>query len=89
MREQGFGKAADALLKLMPAGELEASVDAIPDECVDRLAIAGTPKECRERIASYEGVVDELLLANVAPATDGDIISAYAPLMQLAGSVSV
>jgi alkanesulfonate monooxygenase SsuD/methylene tetrahydromethanopterin reductase-like flavin-dependent oxidoreductase (luciferase family) len=84
MREQGFSKAADALLKLMPAGELEASVDAIPDECVDRLAIAGTLEDCRERIASYEGVVDELLLANVAPATDGDIIGAYAPLMQLA-----
>lgn len=84
MREQGFGKAADALLKLMPEGKLEASVDAIPDECVDRLAIAGTLEDCWRRIASYEGVVDELLLANVAPAVDGDIMSAYAPLMQLA-----
>ena len=39
MREQGFSEAADALLKLMPAGKLEAAVDAIPDECVDRLTI--------------------------------------------------
>lgn len=84
MREQGFSKAADALLKLMPAGELEAAVDAIPDECVDRLAIAGTPEDCRERIASYEGVVDELILANVAPTAGGNIINTYAPLMQLA-----
>ena len=86
MREQGFSEAADALLKLMPAGELEAAVDAIPDECVDRLAIAGTLEDCRKRLTSYEGVVDELLLLNVTPAADGDIISAYAPLMQLAGA---
>jgi 5,10-methylenetetrahydromethanopterin reductase len=53
MREQGFGVAADALLKLMPAGDLEASVASIPDECIDRLVIAGTPEDCRARIASY------------------------------------
>jgi len=84
MREQGFSDAADALLKLMPAGELEASVDAIPDECVDRLAIAGTPDECRARIASYDGVVNELLLLNVSPAAD--MAASYAPLMQLAAT---
>ena len=86
MREQGFSEAADALLKLMPAGKLEAAVDAIPDECVDRLTIAGTLEDCRERIASYEGVLDELILANVAPAADGDMMRVYAPLMQLAGA---
>ena len=87
MREQGFSDVVDKLLKLMPAGELEASVDAIPDECVDRLAIAGTFEECREQIAAYEGVVDELILANLAPAPDGDLAAAYAPLMQLAAAV--
>jgi alkanesulfonate monooxygenase SsuD/methylene tetrahydromethanopterin reductase-like flavin-dependent oxidoreductase (luciferase family) len=87
MREQGFSDTADALLKLMPAGELEASVDAIPDACVDRLAIAGTLEDCLERLASYEGVVDELLLFNVAPAADGDVVNAYAPLMQLARAI--
>jgi 5,10-methylenetetrahydromethanopterin reductase len=84
MREQGFSDAADALLKLMPAGKLEAAVDAVPDACIDQLAIAGTPAECQERIASYEGVVDELLLLNVTPAPDGDMVKSYAPLMQLA-----
>lgn len=84
MREQGFSDAADALLKLMPAGELEASVDAIPDACVDSLAIAGTLDECRHRLASYEGVVDELLLLNVTPAINGDVVGSYRPLMQLA-----
>ncbi|MFP6682408.1 MAG: hypothetical protein VCB07_09450, partial [Gammaproteobacteria bacterium] len=84
MREQGFGDVADKLLKLMPAGKLEASVDAIPDECIDRLVIAGTLEECRERLATYEGVVDELLLANFTPSADGNIVSAYEALMSLA-----
>ena len=83
MREQGFGTAADALLKLMPAGDLEASVDAIPDECVDRLVVAGTPEDCRARLASYAGVLDEMLLLNAMPATDGDIVDCYASLMTL------
>ena len=86
MREQGFGDIADALLKLMPAGELEASVDAISDACVDQLGIAGTLDECHARIASYEGVVNELILINVTPATDGDMVGGYAPLIQLARS---
>jgi alkanesulfonate monooxygenase SsuD/methylene tetrahydromethanopterin reductase-like flavin-dependent oxidoreductase (luciferase family) len=69
----------------MPAGELERSVEAISDDCVDRLAIAGTLDDCLDRIASYQGVVDELLLLNILPPADGcDAIDAYQPLMQLA-----
>jgi len=84
MREQGFGAAADALLKLMPTGKLEAAVAAIPDECVDRLVIAGTPDDCRARLAAYEGILDEMLLLNAMPVIDGDVMNAYRPLMDLA-----
>ena len=35
-------------------------------ELVDTLVIAGTPEECRARIAEYAGLVDELLLLLVA-----------------------
>ncbi|MDA0821359.1 MAG: LLM class flavin-dependent oxidoreductase [Proteobacteria bacterium] len=84
MREQGFSAAADALLKLMPAGKLEAAVDAIPDECVDQLVIAGTVADCRARLASYEDVLDDMLFLNAMPATDGDIVKAYQPLMEIA-----
>lgn len=84
MREQGFGKTVDKLLKLMPEGKLEESVDSISDDCVDRLAIAGTLEDCRERIAAYEGVVDELLLLNLTRPIDGNINNAYSPLMELA-----
>lgn len=83
MREQGFGAAADAALKYMPAGQLEAAMDAIPDACLDTLAIAGTPAECQARIAAYRSVVDELLLLNVMPAADGDAVTAHQPLMCL------
>ncbi|TDJ65539.1 MAG: LLM class flavin-dependent oxidoreductase [Proteobacteria bacterium] len=83
MREQGFGAVADALLKLMPAGDLEASVAAIPDECIDRLVIAGTPAECRQRLASYAGVLDEMLLLNTLAPTDGNIVDSYASVIAL------
>jgi hypothetical protein len=29
---------------------------------VDELAVAGTPEECRERIALFEGLVDRIIL---------------------------
>ena len=83
MREQGFGAAANALLERMPAGDLEASVEAIPDECIDRLVIAGTPEECRARLSAYEGIVDEMLLLNAMPTPEQDAIARYSPLMAL------
>lgn len=88
MREQGFGAAADAALLHMPAGRLEAAIAAIPDACVDQLMIAGTPAECRARIAAYAGVVDELLLLNVLPAVDGDVLDAHRAMLSLATPAS-
>ena len=85
MREQGFGAAVDALLKLMPAGDLEASVAAIPDECVDRLVIAGTPEDCHQRLVAYAGALDEMLLLNTMPPADGDAVDSYASLITLGG----
>jgi len=86
MREQGFGATADQLLRLMPAGDLERAVAAIPDECVDRLTIAGTVAECRARLESYEGVVDEIIFLNALPPLDGDVDGAYAGALQLGAS---
>lgn len=83
MREQGFGDAADALLKHMPAGDLEAAVAAIPDECIDTLTIAGTLEDCRTRLAAYDGVLDEMLLLNAMPVVAGNAVAAYASLLGL------
>ena len=71
MREQGFGVVADQLLRLMPAGQRDAAFTAIPDEAVDLLTIAGTEEDCRARVREYEGVVEELLLVQVA----GDVLA--------------
>ncbi len=83
MREQGFSKSADDLLKLMPAGKLEAAVDAIPDECIDQLTIAGTVADCRRRLAEYEGTLDEIMLLNAMPPEPGALEASYAGLLKL------
>jgi len=84
MREQGFAAAADALLKLMPAGKLDAACAAIPDECIDRLTIAGTPEDCRARLAEYDGVVDEVFMLNALPPVDNNVVDAYSEFLTLA-----
>ena len=70
MREQGFGAVVDQLLRLMPAGQTEAAIKAIPDEAVELLCIAGNKDECRAKVRAYEGVVEELLLVGVG----GDVV---------------
>jgi 5,10-methylenetetrahydromethanopterin reductase len=69
LREQGFSAAADAAQKLVPQGKLKHAAEAIPDEAIDRLTIAGTPVECRKRIAAYEGIVEEVICVNVSYST--------------------
>lgn len=86
LREQGFSAVADAALKHMPAGELEQAVDAIPDECIDSVAIAGTADECLTRLATYRGVVDEVVCLNMTPPPGGDVEAAYAPIFELASA---
>ena len=80
MREQGFGKIADALLELMPSGQVDAAMDSISDECLDTITICGTPAQCREKISSYRGLLDDLLLLNVMPSPEDDPIASYRDL---------
>jgi alkanesulfonate monooxygenase SsuD/methylene tetrahydromethanopterin reductase-like flavin-dependent oxidoreductase (luciferase family) len=84
LREQGFSAAA--ALKHMPAGELEHPGDAIPDECIDSISIAGTADECLTRLAAYEGVADEVVCLNLTPPPEGDLAAAYAPIFELASA---
>lgn len=69
LREQGFSNAADAAARHMPEGRLQQAAEAITDDVLDSVAIAGTPAECRAQAARYDGILDELLCANVAAAT--------------------
>jgi probable F420-dependent oxidoreductase len=42
--------------------DLDALVAAVPDEAVERYAIAGTPDEVKDKLAAYERHVDHLIL---------------------------
>ena len=42
--------------------DLDAMVDAVPDDAVDRYAVAGTPDEVRDKITAIEQHVDHLIL---------------------------
>jgi 5,10-methylenetetrahydromethanopterin reductase len=83
MREQGFARVVDQLRDWVPAGRREAAMEAIPDELIDDLMIAGTPDECRSRIAQYAGLVDELLLLNALPPSGDDGLSTYTDLFDV------
>lgn len=86
MREQGFAQVADKLLQLMPEGKIEEAVAAIPDECIDKLTICGTPEECKEKLSAYHGILDDMLLLNVMPSLEDDKIATYRSLTtQLTG----
>ena len=84
MREQGFSKIVDTLLKEMPAGRLEASIDALDDDCIDTICITGTEDEVREQLKRFDGVVDNLLLLNARGVVDGDVAAAYDPILRVA-----
>ena len=53
MAESGFPEAAQAIRAAWRAGNREGAAQLVPDELVQSLGVAGTPKECQERIAAY------------------------------------
>ena len=84
--EHGFGEVTAAVDRLVAAGRIEASIEAIPDELVDTVAFAGSLERCVERLRAFEGVVDEIVLCNAkgrsGPARDPATIHAdYDALM--------
>lgn len=42
--------------------DIQAMSDAVSDDMVDQIAVAGTPDECRKQLARYEGIVDQAIL---------------------------
>ncbi|MGH7962179.1 MAG: hypothetical protein ACRERD_10205, partial [Candidatus Binatia bacterium] len=64
---------------------LRQAAEAIPDEAIDRLTIAGTPAECRNRIAQYEGIVEEVICVNVSYSTPqtSDPLGSYRNMIDL------
>jgi alkanesulfonate monooxygenase SsuD/methylene tetrahydromethanopterin reductase-like flavin-dependent oxidoreductase (luciferase family) len=57
----GFEERLEPLRRAFVQGDLgEMASIALP--MVDELAVAGTPDECRERVAAFEGLVDRIIL---------------------------
>lgn len=51
--EAGFGEAVRAIKDAFDRGGREAAAKVVPDELIDAVALAGTPQQCRDRIAAY------------------------------------
>lgn len=85
LREQGFSAAADAAKKYMPEGQLQKAAETMTDEVLDCVTIAGTPEECRRKIAEYNKVVDEVICVNVfsSAAKDFDLVGSYRNILKL------
>lgn len=66
LRLQGYDEFATGLLKGIASQGPASAAAEVPDEVVDALTIAGTPAECAAQIARFDGVVDALILVNVA-----------------------
>jgi hypothetical protein len=49
----------------------------VTDEMLDTMAVAGTPQECRERLAERAASVDRVLLGAPVVATDPGRIREY------------
>lgn len=85
LREQGFAAAADACLQHVPEGRIEHAAEAITDEVLDTVTIAGTFEQCQQQLAKFEGVVDQALMVNVGygGASEEALLNAFRDLIRL------
>jgi 5,10-methylenetetrahydromethanopterin reductase len=99
LRQQGYHDVADELVRLVGLGQPAAARDAVSDEVIDELVIAGTPAECRARLQAYAGLVDEIILVNVngmryqtTPGQSAELhdalMASFEPIMDLGASVT-
>lgn len=59
----GFGDEARRIQDLFREGDIEGMMEATPDEMVDAVTLSGTPERAREKLATYEGLVDAVKLS--------------------------
>lgn len=83
LREHGYSRAADACLKYVPEGKVQAAIDQIDDEVADRLAFVGTPAQCAQRLKAYAGLIDEVIFLNVGGAGAASLAEAHRPVMAI------
>ena len=79
-----LGHVADACRAALPSFDVKAMAEAIPDDLVERIAIACTPDEAVDRLAQWSDLTDEVLLyapqVGVAPGRVRDNLDAILDL---------
>ena len=73
----GFTEIAARIRELWRGFDLAGMTALVTDEMLDAMAVAGTPEECRERVAERAKSVDRLLLGAPVVATDPGRIREY------------
>jgi len=73
----GFGEVASEIRDLWRSFDLAGMTALVTDEMLDTMAVAGTPAECRERVAEHAGEVDRVLIGAPVVATDPGRIRTY------------
>ena len=72
MGPHGLWEPAAPVREAAERGDVEAMVDAVTDEMVDALTIAGTPDRCRRRLEEWGDLDTALLLRRAPPPAGGD-----------------
>lgn len=62
MALHGWEETAARIREAFHRRDWRGMVEAVPDEMVDEIAVAGTPEECRAQLRRWEGLIDEALL---------------------------
>jgi alkanesulfonate monooxygenase SsuD/methylene tetrahydromethanopterin reductase-like flavin-dependent oxidoreductase (luciferase family) len=76
LAEAGFADEVRAIKGAFDHGGREAAAKAVPDALIDAVALAGTPEQCRDRIAAYRSA--GLRLPIVSPRASGPSAKATA-----------
>jgi alkanesulfonate monooxygenase SsuD/methylene tetrahydromethanopterin reductase-like flavin-dependent oxidoreductase (luciferase family) len=72
----GFPEVGEEVRARAEAADFEGAAEAIPDEALDQLAIAGTPAQCRDAVKRWTARGIDAPVLYVFPA-DGDWAGAY------------
>jgi probable F420-dependent oxidoreductase len=73
----GFDGPATEIRERWKSFDLQAMTDLVTDQMLEAMAVAGSPEECRDRVAERAASADRLLLGAPVVATDPDRVRDY------------
>ncbi len=75
--EHGFRDTAEAIRERWQDGDHEGAREAVSDELLAEIAIAGTPDQAKESLAGYEGVAETIVTLPPTTAERGEILETF------------